>query len=351
MRARVQRLSLTGQAADLLRQELARGTWTGHLPGERRLAEQLGVSRPTLRAALLQLRNEGLLAVQQGRPTVILNAPVVSPPRARQVNLLSPVPLREMPPLMVCWIDELRERLAAAGQLLEVVVRQAAFATRGEKVLAQLCRQGPEAVWLLYLSGARMQRWFAAQRLPCLVAGSTYPDVTLPSIDLDYRAICRHAAGLLLGKGRQQPALILPEPPAPGDAESEQGFIEAFVGKTARPMILRHDGSRASLCACVLDAVRARQPADGLVVARSAHALTVLTLLQTEGVKVPKEVAVIARDDDAFLRHAVPEVARYASDPREWARRVTGLTLDLIAGAARPAPVRLMPEFVRGGSL
>ncbi len=351
MRARVQRFSLINQAADLLRQQLAQGAWSGQLPGERLLADQLGVSRPTLRAALLQLQNEGLLAIQHGRPTAILSPPPAAAVRARQVNLLSPVPLREMPPLMVCWIDELRERLAAADHFLELVVRRAAFAARGEHALSQLCRQGPEAVWLLYLSGARMQKWFAAQRLPCLVAGSTYPGVVLPSIDLDYRAICRHAAGLLLGKGRRQPALILPEPQAPGDAESEQGFGEAFAGREARPLILRHDGSRASLCACVRDALRARRPVDGFVVARSAHALTVLTLLQNEGLQVPADAAVIARDDDAFLQHAVPEVARYTSDPREWARRVTRLTLDLIAGATASAPVRLMPEFVRGGTL
>lgn len=351
MRARVQRFSLISQAADLLRQELLKGSWSKWLPGERLLADQIGVSRPTLRAALLQLQKEGLLAIQHGRPTAILMKPAAPAKRARQVNLLSPVPLREMPPLMVCWIDELRERLAAADQFLELVVRRAAFAARGEQVLSQLCLQEEGGVWILYLAGARMQQWFASQHVPCLVAGSTYPNVTLPSIDLDYRAICRHAAGLLLGKGRRQPALLLPDSEAPGDVESELGFREAFAGKDARPLILRHDGSRESLCAGVLSAVQARRPTDAFVVARSAHALTVLTLLQNEGLRVPADAAVISRDDDAFLRHAVPEMARYASDPRDWARRITRLTLDLIAGSTAEPQIRLMPEFVRGGTL
>ncbi len=350
MRARVQRLSLISQAAQLLRQELQRGTWQGQLPGERLLADQLGVSRPTLRAALLLLRDEGLLTIRHGRPTEILTAPPAPAPRARQVNLLSPVPLREMPPLMVCWIDELRERLAAAGQFLELVVRRAAFAARGEHLLRQLTGQGPDAVWILYLSGARMQRWFTESRLPCLVAGSTYPGISLPSIDLDYRAICRHAAGLMLGRGRQRPALVLPDTSAPGDAESEEGFREAFAGKDIAPLILRHDGSREDLCERVRAACQAKKPADGFLVARSAHALTVLTLLQHEGLRVPADAAVISRDDDAFLRHAVPEVARYASDPREWARRVTKITLDLIAGATPGGSIRLMPQFERGGT-
>ncbi len=352
MRARVQRFSLISQAVEVLRQELARGAWAGCLPGERLLAEQIGVSRPTLRAALTLLQGEGLLAIQHGRPTLILGGPKKSPRRARQVNLLTPSPLREMPPLVVCWIDELRERLAAAGLFLELVVRRAAFAERrAESALRQIAGQGPEAAWILYRSGARMQRWFTERRLPCLVAGSTFPGVALPSVDLDYRAICRHAAGLMLGKGRCRPALVLPDSSSPGDTESEQGFREAFASREVAPLILRHDGSMKDLCEKVRAASQARQPADGFLVARSAHALTVLTLLQREGVRVPEDAAVISRDDDAFLQHAVPEVARYASDSREWARRVTKMTLDLIEGAASAGRVRLMPRFERGGTL
>ncbi len=334
-----------------MRRELQAGAWSGHLPGERVLADQIGVSRPTLRATLMQLQTEGLLKIQHGRPTVILSAPEKPARQTSQVNLLSPVPLREMPPLMVCWIDELRERLAAAGHFLELVVRRAAFNARGEQALSQLTSQGAGAVWLLYLSGARMQQWFAQQRLPCLVVGSTYAGVDLPSIDLDYRAICRHAAGLLLGRGRQRLALVLPDSRAPGDLESEEGFCQAFAGKTTTPLILRHDGSRKSLCETVRAAFQSRQPVDGFLVARSAHALTVLTLLLHEGIRVPGEIAVISRDDDAFLRHVSPEMARYASDPRDWARRVTKITLDLISGAHPGGPVRLMPDFERGGSL
>jgi DNA-binding LacI/PurR family transcriptional regulator len=351
MHAQVQRHSLITQAAAVLRQELMRSTWPGRLPGERQLAAHLGVSRPTLRAALRLLQKEGRVAIRHGRPTEIRELASETLSRPRQVNLLSPVPLREMPPLMVCWVDELRERLAAAGHLLELVVRKAVFAERGDHALRQIVEQGREAVWVLYLSTARMQRWFVGQRVPALVAGSTFPDVCLPSVDLDYRATCRHAAGVLFGKGRRNPALLLPDSQAPGDLESAQGFAEAFACRNQEPVILRHDGSPRGVCEQVRAACAAKVAVDGFVVARSAHALTVLTWLQREGLRVPEQVAVISRDDDAYLSHAVPEVARYASDPRQWAQRVSGLTLELMAGSAPIRRQRLMPRFVKGGSL
>lgn len=43
------------------------------LPGERALAEQLGVTRPTLREALQRLARDGWLTVRQGKQTVVNN--------------------------------------------------------------------------------------------------------------------------------------------------------------------------------------------------------------------------------------------------------------------------------------
>jgi len=40
-----------------------------HLPGERELAEALGVTRPTLREALQRLERDGWLEIHQGKPT------------------------------------------------------------------------------------------------------------------------------------------------------------------------------------------------------------------------------------------------------------------------------------------
>ena len=44
-----------------------------HLPGERDLAEQLGVTRPTLREALQRLARDGWLEINQGKATRIRN--------------------------------------------------------------------------------------------------------------------------------------------------------------------------------------------------------------------------------------------------------------------------------------
>ncbi|MFN9024754.1 MAG: GntR family transcriptional regulator, partial [Akkermansiaceae bacterium] len=53
------RLNTAEQIANHLREELMRGRWTGMMPGQFRLAEELGASRNAVEAALRQLEHEG----------------------------------------------------------------------------------------------------------------------------------------------------------------------------------------------------------------------------------------------------------------------------------------------------
>ena len=61
--------------AEIAEQRLLDGILSGHfavnntLPGERELAEQIGVTRPTLREALQRLARDGWLDIQHGKPT------------------------------------------------------------------------------------------------------------------------------------------------------------------------------------------------------------------------------------------------------------------------------------------
>jgi DNA-binding FadR family transcriptional regulator len=61
-------MTRTERAAEALTRRVIAGEWTAGsvLPAERRLAESMGVSRPTLRAALAQLCAAGLLSARQG---------------------------------------------------------------------------------------------------------------------------------------------------------------------------------------------------------------------------------------------------------------------------------------------
>jgi DNA-binding LacI/PurR family transcriptional regulator len=254
-----------------------------------------------------------------------------------------------MPPFVLFWLDALRELLADAGHPMQVHVSARDFQDNPALSLRKLTTRVNAAAWVLFRSSAAIQGWFAGQGIPTVVAGSCAQGVDLPSVDIDYRAACRHAAVMLRQKGHRTQALLLPEPAHGGDEESAQGFLEAFPEGSAELHVLRHLESVADLVDCLERAQRLRPAPTALVVARSHHALTVITHLLRQGYHPGRDIAVVSRDDDAFLAHLVPEMTRYSVDPAKFAKRLSRLVLELVeTGRAGLSPVRLVPSLKVG---
>ncbi|MDF2398029.1 FCD domain-containing protein [Pseudomonas sp. 3MA1] len=69
--------TVVNSVVEKLRASLARGQWRSGdmLPGQRELAEQLGISRPSLREAVIVLETLGLVRSMPGKGVVVLDAP------------------------------------------------------------------------------------------------------------------------------------------------------------------------------------------------------------------------------------------------------------------------------------
>ena len=345
------RPSLITHSADFLREALLMGEWTDVLPSERMLCTRLRISRPTLRAVLAQLEREGMISAVENKKRRILAVSPMQHGRARSsvIALLSPVPQQAMPPFVLFWVDALRELLAEADYQLEVHASAHCFAAKPAGGLKKLTQRVQAAAWVLFRSTPVMQRWFAEQTIPAVIAGSCADELELPSVDLDYRATCRHAATMLMQKGHRQIALLLPGSSHGGDVESEHGFREAFATSNATPIVLQHRETAEQVVE-QLEALLRRKPAPtAFVVARSIHTLTVITHLLRCGHRLPRDFTVVSRDDDAFLDHVVPRVTRYSADAAKFAKRLSKLVLELAqTGRTSTKPVRLMPDLRRG---
>lgn len=88
-----------------------------NLPGERSLATQLGVTRPTLREAIQRLARDGWLKVNQGKPTLVNDYW-----QAGGLNVLSALVEHsdQLPPNFVCNLLEVRLNLAPAYTSLAI---------------------------------------------------------------------------------------------------------------------------------------------------------------------------------------------------------------------------------------
>ncbi len=351
-----QRQSLVAQTAAFLAERIAAGEWRDWLPGERTLCDLLQVSRNTLRAALARLAREGRVRAEHGAGhRILVAAPREAVRAATDVALLAPEPIERLRPNQNLWIDDLRALLSERGVKLRVFHGRAYYGAGAGPALRKLVTRHPHGCWVLLLASETMQRWFAAHRVPCVLAGSPYPGIDLPFRDLDHRAMCRHAAGVLLGLGHRRITLLAPRAKRAGDLASEAGFLEAVRQSRCTDVaaaILHHDESVASAAETARRLVRQRPRPTALVTVHPYFHLAVATRLQQLGVRVPADLAMISRDDDPFLAFLSPVPARYVAGPHPFARSLLRPVLELLAGGAVSARVGwIMPEFHRGETI
>ena len=199
---------------------------------------------------------------------------------------------------------------------------------------------------------APLQRWFSRRQIPCLIVGGCVPGISLPSVALDFRATCRHAGGFLRRKGHRRIALVLPKGVRGGEMDTEQGLRDALkADPTSSLLVLRHDGSAGDLCGLLNRLLRSPRPPTAYVVARAVHALTVIMHLMKSGRRLPEDVAVLSRDDEAFLQHTVPNVTRYAASTARYARGIAVAARQLAEGRAVPLrPMLITPELIEGAT-
>jgi DNA-binding LacI/PurR family transcriptional regulator len=348
--------TVASQLAVELRAELEKGTWPGWLPSERVLSRTLQASRNTIRAALEQLKADGLIKPVRGLGNRVVGQAKSSPDekRTKTVGVLIPEPIGRLRPLTALWIDELKDLLIEEGYRLRIHEGRQYYQTNPARVLERLIGQHAHSAWILTLSSEAMQRWFARRRTPCLVAGSTYPDIALPHYDLDNRAICRHAAGILLRVGHRRLALLNRESRRAGDVDSERGFIEGVrrsPHRDATAVIAYHRDDVDSVARAVRTLLERNNPPTALVVSNSYAYLSTASVLAQRGLRVPQDISLISRDDDPFLASLVPEPARYRVDPHSFAKKIVGSLLQILnRSAPLRSPTPLLPKFAAGGS-
>lgn len=328
----IPRVSLASHVVDTIDRELREGRWKLGLPSERELCALLHVSRTTIRAALAELERRGRLRRGAGRrPEPAKRTGKAKSARPASVIVLAPLGLERVGRFELLWLDPLRESLAAQGVSLHFMHRPRAFGARPQRLLAEIAGQHPDAAWVLLRSSRAMQEWFAARRLPALVAGSRHDGVRLPCVEIDVEAMARHAVHYLAARGHRHLAFFIEPSASAGPLRSETAFIEAGRA-SATVEVVRHGPTRTEFLRAFKRRMACAAPPTGLLVDRATHALTALTWLLQNGAHWPGKIALLSRDDAAALEHTLPAISSYRFDAALFARKATRLLLSMLSG-------------------
>lgn len=351
-----QRKLLLHQVTESLRKSMEDGLWQNHLPGERELSRRLHVSRPTLRAALEILEREKWIQSTPGKPRKLLQQ---SPKRQRveisTVTLITPQPLYSMSRNRLFLFNALYQDLLESGVRLQVQHHPGFGSSRPSWALKSLDKPTGKGVYLLTHSSEPLQRWFADAALPSLVLGSVFPGVRLPSIECDYPALGRHAAGLFIGKGHRHVVVIRNKQTLAGDLETTDAFckeIERRVNGGRTSSVLQHDSDPAELLAKWNQIKNAHPEISAIFSLNPLDCLLIKSHLQNEGRGSEANISFLSRDPAPFCGWVRPTLAHYQIPLKHFATRLSTLIHELIQSGNLPKKhTAIMPDYVHGDSL
>ncbi len=341
---------------EALRKEIAKGTWGEYLPNERQLCHLFRVSRPSLRQALKSLDREGLIDVQHGKRTRICERPA-SPGEAgtesRVVAVLSTQVQHEVERRHLMMFNELHNALLPHAWHLETHFNDKLLVRSPQRYLERVVLEHPARCWLLVSSSPAIQAWFAERGLPCLVLGTCHEGISLPSFDLEYRAVGRHAAGFFLGRGFENIVLTMPKTDLAGDRETLEGFRDVLSrhprGREVRLTLLRHEHSTRDFIHKMETLLPSKKGPVALFVLYPSYTMTAMLYALRRGYQVPKDISILARDYYSHFEYLDQMPAHYAADRGMQMERLSRLVLQLSkSGFLRNRPYRMIPKLVEG---
>lgn len=336
-----------------IKSNLAAGVWKGSLPSERQLTEQFQVSRGTLRYALKNLKAEGIIESVPGSGYKILKDYNSGPKFVENVSIgiLTGSTSGKIESHSLDWIPELQQRVAKREWSIHIHEGIPEVSRSPLNGLKKLFRTTRHSCWLLVRCQKSVQSVFNENQIPAIICGSPFEGIQLPSIDLNYQAVGRHAAGLLASKGHKRIGYVRSREAFPGDTECFASFKEAAAKSSTNPSIkiIRFKDNTHNYDSTLAQVKDSEIPLTALFVDSPFQYLRIFTRALQVNIKIPEQLSLISRQGGDFLDYLNPLPSRYSFNAKEQASRIHQLLEERVQGDfMHNHRTLLLPEFVKG---
>jgi DNA-binding LacI/PurR family transcriptional regulator len=344
-------LSMAEQIAAHLRCEVARGRWSGTMPGRHELARQLGVGITSVEEALRQLEGEGLLGSQgAGRGRRILPTPAEPVARRLRIAVLP----HEKVALNESYMVELIQLLREAAH--EAFFAPASLLQLGMNVkrVAHVVKACEADAWIVCSGSREVTEWFASQPLAAFSLFGRRRGVPIASVGPDKSAGFAAAARRLIELGHQRIVLLVrPDRRLPVPGTPERAFLAELAahGITPGPYHFPDWEDGIEGFHAQLEALFHVTPPTALVVDEVMLYLAAQQFLACKRLRVPEEVSLVVMDAHPAFEWCLPSVAHVRWDPTPVLRRAVGWANNIARGKKDQRETLTRAEFIDGGTI
>lgn len=304
----LRRASLVEQTANHLRQGFLDGRWVGKLPGEAKLASELGVSRDTVHVALKSLENEGVLApASLGKPRRILSARErTSEQRILRIGWFANTRLDEENSHSQELFLRIKNAVEAVGYVF--VLAEKSIEELGNDVtrVAKFIQGQAADAWIVYSGTREVLAWLATMPVPVLAIGGRSKGLPLATARTDLSSAINHIVDSLVEQGHRRIVLVsLPLWRQPSPAPAAQAFLNRLEHHRLRSSTdynLPEWNETPEGMNELLESLFFATPPTALLLSEPMYVLPIFTFLASRGLRVPQHVSVISLMPDPVLR-------------------------------------------------
>lgn len=343
--------SASEQLADFLKEEIRCRTWTGTMPGESWMVSHLQLGRDTVRAAMAQLEEEGLLVSSgQGKRRLISMREDAFLPRTIRVRIF-------------LYEKQARgdiDNSSLLAQLLEAGF-DADFASKSLKDLgmqvdrvARYVNQNPADAWVVSAASREVLEWFAGQATPAIAMYGRHKGLPIAAaftvmingltaavrrlIELGHKRIV-----MLAREERRKPKLSRPE----------QAFIDELeaAGITTGTYNLPDWEESPAGLSRLIDELFRFSPPTALIFQEAQLFAAVRYHLADRGIVAPRDVSLVVADRDPSFAWCDPVPSHIHWDYRPVVRRVVRWAMNVAGGKEDRRQSGTESEFIEGGTI
>lgn len=314
-------LSPSQQVAQFLRTRLLRGAWNTRMPGAPQLAEEFGIDRKTVEAALKLLERDGLL-IPQG------------PGKKRKIHLpknLTPTKLRIA--LLACensdrslnYMVEIHHSLSEDGHIAFYAPRYLNDLNMDVKRVARMVKQTEADAWIVISASREVLEWFSEQSFPSFALFGRRIGLQIPSVGPNKLPPLLDATRALIQLGHRRIVLMVRPRrrlPVPGTAET------AFLDELKKHGLSVGDYNLPPWEESIedyharLEVLFRSTPPTALIVDEVVLFLATQQFLAKKRLRVPQDVSLVCTDTDQCFDWCQPEISRISWDIAPVVRRV-----------------------------